>query len=86
MSDNSTVFRSLICGGVGSFAVDVALYPIDTIKTRLQTEQGFKAAGGFRHLYRGLSSVVVGTAPNAALFFFVYEQLKIISNAKCKFF
>uniref|UniRef100_A0AC34RHY3 Mitochondrial carrier protein n=1 Tax=Panagrolaimus sp. JU765 TaxID=591449 RepID=A0AC34RHY3_9BILA len=89
MSDNSTVFRSLICGGVGSLAVDVALYPIDTIKTRLQTEQGFKATeqgfkavGGFRHLYRGLSSVVIGTAPNAALFFFAYEQLKVISGGK----
>ncbi|KAE9553297.1 hypothetical protein FO519_003463 [Halicephalobus sp. NKZ332] len=82
MSERSPVLRSLICGGVASLAVDLSLYPIDTIKTRLQSEQGFRAAGGFRHLYRGLSSVVVGAAPNAALFFFAYEEFKLVFDFK----
>ena len=80
------MLRSLICGGAASLAVDMSLYPIDTIKTRLQSEQGFRAAGGFRHLYRGISSVALGAAPNAALFFFAYEEFKLIFNIKCKSF
>ena len=86
MSERSSVLRSLICGGCASLAVDLSLYPIDTIKTRLQSEQGFKAAGGFRHLYRGISSVALGAAPNAALFFFAYEEFKVLFNIKCKLF
>ncbi|KNC48990.1 carrier protein [Thecamonas trahens ATCC 50062] len=56
--------------------VDVALYPIDTIKTRLQSKEGFRAAGGFSGVYRGLSSAVIGSAPGAALFFTTYETAK----------
>ncbi|KAI3388506.1 hypothetical protein SNEBB_007985, partial [Seison nebaliae] len=55
---------------------DVSLYPLDTLKTRLQSEKGFRSAGGFRFLYSGLSSILLGSAPNAALFFFSYESMK----------
>jgi solute carrier family 25 S-adenosylmethionine transporter 26 len=44
--------------------VDVALYPLDTIKTRLQAQQGFRQAGGFRGMYRGILPVLIGSAPN----------------------
>jgi len=51
-------------------------YPIDTIKTRLQSSSGFLASGGFKGVYRGLGSVAVGSAPGAATFFVTYESLK----------
>jgi hypothetical protein len=35
----------------------------DTIKTRLQSQQGFLASGGFRGIYSGLLSAVIGSAP-----------------------
>mmetsp|Transcript_1602 Transcript_1602/g.3945 ORF Transcript_1602/g.3945 Transcript_1602/m.3945 type:complete len:114 (-) Transcript_1602:898-1239(-) len=64
---------SLIAGGFAGTSVDVALFPIDTIKTRLQAPQGFLAAGGFRGIYNGLGAAAAGSAPGAALFFSVYE-------------
>lgn len=64
---------SLIAGGLAGTSVDVALFPIDTIKTRLQSPQGFLAAGGFRGIYNGLGAAAAGSAPGAALFFSVYE-------------
>lgn len=57
-------------------AVDIALFPIDTVKTRLQSERGFWRSGGFKGIYRGLAPAAVGSAPTAALFFFTYETIK----------
>ena len=56
--------------------MDLSLYPIDTLKTRLQSAQGFRAAGGFRGVYAGVGSAALGAAPGAALFFVTYDQLK----------
>jgi len=74
---------ALIAGGCAGTSVDVALYPLDTLRTRLQSEQGFWKAGGFRGAYRGLLSAAIGSAPGAALFFSTYETMKgvIKSNA-----
>ena len=44
-------------------SVDLLFFPIDTLKTRLQSSQGFVKAGGFKGVYRGVGSVVVGSAP-----------------------
>ena len=67
---------ALIAGGAAGTAVDVALFPLDTIKTRLQDPRGFRAAGGFGGIYRGLLSAALGSAPGAALFFGTYETAK----------
>lgn len=56
--------------------MDVSLYPVDTLKTRLQSAQGFAAAGGFRGVYAGIGSAALGSAPGAALFFVTYEWSK----------
>ena len=64
---------SLVAGGLAGTSVDVALFPIDTIKTRLQSPQGFLKAGGFSGVYNGLGAAAAGSAPGAALFFSVYE-------------
>ena len=50
-------------GGAAGTAVDVALFPIDTIKTRLQSADGFVKAGGFRGVYSGLLAAGIGSAP-----------------------
>lgn len=69
-------FTSFVSGGFAGFVVDVVLFPIDTIKTRLQSEKKFWRAGGFRGIYNGLSPVAAGSVPSAALFFCTYETLK----------
>lgn len=53
-------------------AVDIVLFPIDTIKTRLQSHSGFWRSGGFRGMYAGLASVVVGSAPGGLMMLFEY--------------
>lgn len=67
---------SFVSGGFAGLVVDVVLFPIDTIKTRLQSEKKFWRAGGFRGIYNGLSPVAAGSVPSAALFFCTYETLK----------
>lgn len=78
MSDSSkhspiSFLNSLVSGGLAGTTVDVALFPIDTIKTRLQSPQGFRGAGGFKGIYNGLGAAAAGSAPGAALFFSTYE-------------
>ncbi|XP_013369175.1 PREDICTED: S-adenosylmethionine mitochondrial carrier protein isoform X3 [Chinchilla lanigera] len=65
-----------MAGGVAGASVDLILFPLDTIKTRLQSPQGFKKAGGFRGIYAGVPSTAIGSFPNAAAFFLTYEYVK----------
>ncbi|KAJ6649320.1 S-adenosylmethionine mitochondrial carrier protein like [Pseudolycoriella hygida] len=67
---------SLISGGIAGLVVDTVLYPIDTIKTRLQGEKGLWRSGGFRGVYNGIGVVAAGSAPTAALFFCTYDSIK----------
>jgi len=50
-------------GGLAGTSVDLLFFPIDTVKTRLQSSQGFLKAGGFKGIYNGVGSVIVGSAP-----------------------
>lgn len=38
--------EALISGGIAGTTVDCALHPLDTFRTRLQSEKGFWASGG----------------------------------------
>ena len=69
-------FVSLVAGAAAGVAVDVSLFPIDTIKTRMQTKEGFFRAGGFRGIYNGIGAAALGSAPGAAAFFAVYDTTK----------
>jgi solute carrier family 25 S-adenosylmethionine transporter 26 len=75
-------FTSMIAGACAGVSVDVALFPIDTIKTRLQAPQGFRAAGGFKGIWNGVEAAAFGSAPGAAMFFTVYESMKPLVKAQ----
>uniref|UniRef100_A0A2A4JHK8 Mitochondrial carrier protein n=1 Tax=Heliothis virescens TaxID=7102 RepID=A0A2A4JHK8_HELVI len=75
-SFKSTHFPPLIAGALAGVSVDVTLYPLDTLKTRLQSAQGFQKAGGFNGVYRGLLTVAATSMPTTALFFASYEATK----------
>ncbi|KAF9927372.1 hypothetical protein BGZ67_007548 [Mortierella alpina] len=71
-----TLLQSMLAGAMAGTAIDTALFPLDTLKTRLQSKAGFAASGGFRGVYSGLTSAVIGSAPGASMFFVTYEGLK----------
>ncbi|EGX90376.1 Mitochondrial carrier protein PET8 [Cordyceps militaris CM01] len=74
---SKTPFRTaLLAGAIAGTTVDLSLFPLDTLKTRLQSAGGFFASGGFAGIYRGIGSAVVGSAPGAAFFFCTYESVK----------
>ncbi|XP_075985513.1 S-adenosylmethionine mitochondrial carrier protein homolog [Anticarsia gemmatalis] len=72
----SLYLSPIIAGGVAGVTVVTAIYPLDTLKTRLQAAQGFKKAGGFRGVYKGLLTLATGSAPMNSLFFVSYEATK----------
>ena len=71
-------------GAVAGLTVDCSLYPLDTIKTRLQKARDTSAPQvarlslrqTIRGIYAGLPSVLFGSAPSAASFFIVYDGVK----------
>ncbi|OAA38636.1 Mitochondrial carrier domain protein [Metarhizium rileyi] len=75
-------------GAVAAFTVDVIIYPLDTLKTRYQSQDylsiygtsGRKALAP-RGLYQGIGSVVLATLPAAGLFFSTYEKAKTTIGA-----
>jgi len=70
------LFASFIAGGIACLAIDLLLHPLDTLKTRAQSEQGFFKAGGFSGVYKGIRFVLAGSIPGACVFFVVYEAFK----------
>ncbi|KAI0131164.1 mitochondrial carrier [Daldinia grandis] len=76
MSSQPPFATALLAGGIAGTTVDLSLFPLDTLKTRLQSRDGFFPSGGFRGIYRGVGSAVVGSAPGAAFFFCTYERVK----------
>ncbi|KAF7128953.1 hypothetical protein RHSIM_Rhsim10G0148000 [Rhododendron simsii] len=83
------VLEGVIAGGMAGAVVETALYPIDTIKTRIQAanqaDEDAKftspaAQGGgkiiWKGLYSGLAGNIAGVLPASALFVGVYEPAK----------
>ncbi|XP_043250506.1 S-adenosylmethionine mitochondrial carrier protein-like [Colletes gigas] len=79
---NFIFVASLIAGGLAGTSVDVALFPLDTLKTRLQAKKGFRKSGGCSGLYKGIIPVLIGSAPTASLFFVTYEGIKTVVQCK----
>jgi len=67
---------ALFSGACAGTAVDVALHPMDTWRTRIQSTEGFWKSGGFKGSYNGLFSAGLGAGPGAAFFFSTYETMK----------
>ncbi|EON98192.1 putative mitochondrial carrier protein [Phaeoacremonium minimum UCRPA7] len=76
-----------MAGAVAAFTVDLLVYPLDTIKTRLQSQDYIKTYAKsasapkssihvFRGLYQGVGSVIIATLPAAGVFFTTYEAAK----------
>ena len=73
------IIPHLQAGALAGTTADLVLYPLDTLKTRLQSASGFLPSGGFRGIYAGVGSALIGSAPSAALFFLSYEGIRSIA-------
>ncbi|KAJ1029437.1 hypothetical protein NDA13_002686 [Ustilago tritici] len=71
---------TVVAGAAAAFTVDLLIYPLDTLKTRLQapdyTTRFPSGKGLYGGLYQGVGSVIVATLPAAGLFFTTYEETK----------
>lgn len=79
---NPSFQTALLAGALAGTTVDLSLFPLDTLKTRLQSSAGFFPSGGFTGIYRGVGSAVVGSAPGAAFFFCTYESVKSMCDER----
>lgn len=72
---------TVVPGALAAFVVDCSIFPLDTIKSRIQSADYKTRYPGGKDLYKGLwqgfGPVVVATLPSAALFFTTYEHAKI---------
>ena len=59
----SLLYLIVQAGGCAGLSVDMILYPLDTVKTRLQSEPGLFRSGGFRGVYQGIGSVSIASVP-----------------------
>lgn len=91
MSENTNA-DIWIAGAFAAFTVDLIVYPLDTIKTRLQSPDYVKLYRNgantafnpnmFRGVYQGVGSVIIATLPSSGAFFTTYEGVKsILSDA-----
>ena len=88
-------FRSLIdnnklypfIGGLSGIITWLVVYPIDTIRTELQTTQNIKIKelilnriniNGFKSFYKGITPVLVRTFPSSFMGMYVYEKTRQI--------
>ncbi|KAB2577512.1 putative mitochondrial carrier protein [Lasiodiplodia theobromae] len=87
MSGNNTTADILLAGAFAAFTVDLLVYPLDTLKTRLQSPDyarlylnaktnTINRPALFRGLYQGVGSVIIATLPSSGAFFTTYEGVK----------
>lgn len=69
-------------GALAAFVVDCSIFPLDTIKSRIQAadyrERYPQGRGLYSGLWQGFGPVVLATLPSAALFFTTYEHAKSV--------
>lgn len=75
-SAKNIFITSLVAGASAGTVCDLIFFPLDTLKTRLQSQHGFMQSGGFKRVYQGLGPVMIGSAPAASVFFITYNGIK----------
>eukprot|EP00761_Pharyngomonas_kirbyi_P013074 gb/GECH01013101.1/.p1 GENE.gb/GECH01013101.1/~~gb/GECH01013101.1/.p1 ORF type:complete len:416 (+),score=91.82 gb/GECH01013101.1/:1-1248(+) len=84
------VTTQMLSGATAGTVADTLFHPFETVKTRLQaqpadnkryhgvshTVKTIRREEGIRGLYKGLTSTILGTCPDSATYFTVYEATK----------
>ncbi|KAJ3089166.1 Fe(2+) transporter [Quaeritorhiza haematococci] len=93
---NSSMGTNMLAGALAGITEHCVMYPVDAIKTRMQVINPSPQAvytgvanalskitttEGFRALWRGVNSMVVGAGPAHAVYFATYEKCKELFGA-----
>jgi solute carrier family 25 carnitine/acylcarnitine transporter 20/29 len=85
MSENKTLYPFF--GGLSGIMVWLLIYPLDTIKTELQTTMNINIKNtiserykkyGIKSFYKGITPVLIRTFPSAFMGMYVYEKIRYI--------
>lgn len=90
LPEDASIFAHLSAGAFAGIMEHTVMYPIDSVKTRMQMLAAGQPANrlviasisrvasseGARALWRGVSSVVLGAGPAHAVYFSTFEALK----------
>lgn len=91
LPEGTPLSANLIAGAFAGIAEHTLMYPVDAIKTRMQIMQPTPAAvytgvtnaitkisttEGWRTLWKGMTSVILGAGPAHAVYFGTYEFTK----------
>lgn len=85
-------WRMAVAGGLAGGISTGIIFPIDTLKTMIQTNFRIDSAqqavrdlfrGGIRQAYAGVLPAVMGSVPSSALYFGTYESVKQILKERC---
>lgn len=81
----SFLFRlvpNIIAGGTAAMFTDLAFFPLETIKTRLQTSAQFLRLSIFKNVYRGISVQIATAFPAGSIYFTGYEGTKFVFDSQ----
>jgi solute carrier family 25 S-adenosylmethionine transporter 26 len=73
---------NIIAGGVAAMITDLTFFPLETIKTRLQTSDKFLKMSIFKNVYRGISAQVAISFPAGSIYFVGYEGTKFLFDSQ----
>lgn len=74
----------LLSGGVAGLSVDLVLFPLDTIKTRMQSRGGLTQSGGFRKLFSGIASAAAGSGQRTYTDIHAYTHARALRRLKVR--
>lgn len=72
------IINNFIPAVLAGLLIDLTLFPLDTIKTRFQSKQGFRASGGFTGVYSGFCFNALGNIPYNVFYWSVYEIFGVV--------
>lgn len=76
-SGMGALLTGLLSGAFAGITTDIILFPIDTIKTRLQSKAGITfSLDILANMYKGILPALAASAPCAATFFGAYDYLE----------
>ncbi|KAK2871862.1 hypothetical protein FQN49_002750 [Arthroderma sp. PD_2] len=95
LPDNYTLSHNMLAGAFAGIAEHSVMYPVDLLKTRMQVlnpgagglytglthaVSTISRIEGWRALWKGVSSVIVGAGPAHAVYFGTYEVVKDLAG------